>query len=366
MSYFCFEKDIIKKYKIDLSSSNIICINGGRNIGKTTSVFNYLFNGIVNINSKILIIRNSGEQIKNAKADFNSRLNGRYMVAGSLIYEVVVKKTKDDEVIYGRGDHVGYIGSISQFHNLKSMEAKDVNWVLFDEYAECDVLNIYDKFISMLKTFERFNKINVIMLGNRETLNNEWMNKWGVLPNTHDFQNDRYVQFSARGHFIELGSRNFEDLQNDKTLANELATFDAKSNAYLNMDGYKHDVTLKVKSFKEFKIKSYLYGIAMEEIPFALMILEDDSYLLAENATAINYIMENGYQMIAIDNLSYTLDYTVFASIEAKGKIIRLLVHLMKAGKLYFDSFNGLIYLKNLASLEKYYAVYNTRNGRKR
>lgn len=359
MGFFNLE-DCLKKYNIDTSNSALLCINGGRNTGKTTGTFNWLFGGDnprVNSNNKLLIIRNTGEQIKVAKQDFNSRMFGRYQVWGGLIYKLVKQEKANGDTTYGKGEHIGYIGSLSQFTNMKSVEAKDIRYVLFDEYAEHNLMSVYDKFITMLKTFERFNRIFVIMIGNRETLNNEWMLKWGVLPELFNFKEDRYVQFSPRGHFLELGSDQFADLENEKTLSNELAGFDSKSNAYLNEDMYKHDVTLKVKSFSSFTLKEVKFGVCFEEIPFALIELkEPNMYLLAEEPLAIQMLLNKKLSILSFDKVSYTLETTEYMKDSAKLKLVRLLVELYKNNQLYFDSFNGLEYLK-LAS--RFYEVNN-------
>lgn len=359
MGFFNLQ-ECIDKYNIDINESCILCLNGGRNTGKTTGTFTWLFEGKeprVNSANKILILRNSGEQIKVAKQDFNSRMFGKYQVWGGLIYKTTPTIKSNGDTMYSRGEHIGYIGSLSQFTNMKSVEAKDIRYVLFDEYAEHNLMSVYDKFITMLKTFERFNRIFVIMIGNRETLNNEWMLKWGVLPELHNFKEDRFVRFSKRGYFLELGSEQFADLENEKTLSNELAMFDSKSNAYLNADMYKQDVTLKVKSFKSFNLKEVKFGVCFEEIPFALIELEEENqYLLAEDSTAIEMLLSKKLSILSFDKVSYTLETTEYMKDTAKLKLVRLLVELYKNNQLYFDSFNGLEYLK-LAS--RFYEVNN-------
>ena len=355
--YFNLKEHIFKRYNIKEDGCCILCINAERNIGKTTAVFNYLFNEEnpkVDINNKILIIRNNGEQIKTAKQDFNARMMGKYQIWGNLVFKTITNTSKNGDITYSRGEHIGYVGSLTQFTNMKSVEAKNVRYVFFDEYAEVSSLNVYDAFISMLKTFERFNKIMVIMLGNRESLNNEWMLKWNVLPSEHNFTEDRFVQFSPRGYFFELGSNQFQSLGNHKTLSNELAKFDDKADNYLNHQGYKRDVTLDVKSFNSLKIKEYKYGIAFKMLPLAFVELEDGSFALIENHSSINYLEDNNFAILAIDELSYTLKQTTRVTYDTREKLIKQLIELWKNNLLYFDSFNGLYTIRECS---RYYRM---------
>ena len=346
--FFDLHKHIFEKYNIPEEGSKVICINAERNVGKTTALFNYLFgeNPKVDIDNKILIIRNTGEQLKTAKQDFNARLKGRYEIWGNLIYKMTESiNEKTGDIKYSRGDHIGYIGSLTQFTNMKSVEARNVKYVFFDEYAEVSSLNVYDAFISMLKTFERFNKIIVFMLGNRESLNNEWMLNWNVLPNEHNYKEDRFVHFSPRGYFIELGTNQFKTLGNDKTLSNELGNFNENTKNYLS-GGYKKDVTLSVKSYKYLKIKEFKFGIAFKLLPFALVELEGGDYGLLENKEAIEYLIKNNFCILAVDDLSYTMNTTTKMNLEGRSKVVRMLIELFRSDKLIFDSFNGLYTLQ--------------------
>ena len=355
MGFFEFQKDIIDNYQIDITQSAIICINAPRNIGKTTSIFNWLFiDKRVDSTNKVLIIRNTAEQIKTAKQDFNARLLGRYQIWGNLIYVSIPVIHKDGSITYSRGEHVGYVGSLTTFTNMKSVEAKDVKYVFFDEYAQDTSLNVYANFIAMIKTFERFNKILIILLGNRESANNEWMLKWNVLPNTTDFENNRMVQFSKRGWFIEMGSANYLDLNNSECLSNELATFDNDTNIYLNMDGYKKDFTLDVINYNSIKdnITNLFYGIIFNNLKFGLIEVNKDYAMLVNNNQLIDFMESKNFAFLAIDEISYVDKNSDKITIQSRLKIVKMLLKLYKNNLLKFDSFDGL---KTIQLITKYY-----------
>lgn len=350
--HFVNIQNILDKYQIEWKNNSVLlCLNAVRNNGKSTAAFNFFFeeNG-VNKDNQILLIRNTEEEIKNLKQDFNSRFFGRYIINGSLIYELKnCGVDKEGETIYKKNNHVGYIGAISTYQKLKSMRAEKIRWIFYDEYADKNVFDIYDKFISMIKTFERFNRVFILMLGNRETANNEFMNKWGVIPNTIDFNNDRFVQFSPRGYFIELGNKQFEALGNDKTLSNELAKFDYKSNLYLNEGLYKFDNSLKVVPYKNLDIERYVFGIAYKNVYFALVELKNGLAALIRDNEAREYLIKHNLEVLAFDSISYIEKETEMVDIETKSSLSRMIINFYKQDNLLFDSFDCLQFVENIS-----------------
>lgn len=343
---------ILDKYQIEWKNNSVLlCLNAMRNNGKSTAAFNFFFeeNG-VNEQNQILLIRNTEEEVKNLKQDFNSRFFGRYTISGSLIYEIKdCGLNKEGEAILKRGKHVGYVGAISTYQKLKSMKAENIRWILYDEYADKNVFDIYDKFISMIKTFERFNRVFILMLGNRETANNEFMNKWGVIPNTLDYDNDRFVQFSQRGFFIELGNKQFESLGNDKTLSNELAVFDYKSNLYLNQGGYKYDNSLKVVPFKNLDIDKYIFGLAYKNVYFALVTLKTGGCAICRDNEVKEYLINNRMEVLAFDSISYIEKETELIDMETRSNIATDIINFYKSDLLLFDSFDCLQFVENIS-----------------
>ena len=355
MGFFEFA-NLIKTIEYDFNKSGLVCINGPRNIGKSTAVLNYLFdanNPRVDVNNKILVVRNNEPQLITAKQDFNARFNNQYKVVNNMIYSLITKVKKDGTITTKVGDHVGYFGAISTYTNLKSVEAKNIKYIFYDEYAQTDLFGIYDKFISLLKTFERFNVVLTVMLGNRESKNNEYMNAWGVIPNQTGYEDDYIVKFSDNCYFVELGSNQFKDLKNEDTLANKLAKFNENSANYLINNHYKNDNELSVKNFNDFQIINVYYGVCYQNVEFGFCKLK----LKSENKKTLGIIKHNAIKQILKDNqfAIFNVDAdsildpnTDLIDKQKQVKIITFLINEFRNNNLYFDSFDGLIMIKEL------------------
>lgn len=356
--------DVLKKYNIDYENEScIFCVNTIRNVGKTTSCLNWLADR-VNPNKKVAFIRNNEEQLKAFKQDFNSRFAGRYMISGIMVWAVEkvleLDKEGNENVKYIKSNHVGYCGSISTYTKIKSIEAANIRYILFDEYNEdsLSIRHIYVKWINMIKTLSRFSKVFVIMLGNRDTPNNEFMVKWGVMPQKEDFTDDYFVQFSPRGYFLEMGSQQFDGLENDKTLANELAQFDDDSKRYLE-GGYAKAVTLQVVPWEKMIKRTFkpLWKAAVdgEMCVFGEFFHPDlriKAWALCHTTEAVEMIPN--LRAISLDSLSYQIGETTLNTQESIYKYIESLFRLHKKKLLYYDSFDVLTAMVSKMLVIKY------------
>lgn len=350
--YFNLESTL-KKYKVDWQTDScIFCVNAIRNVGKTTSALNWLMPQI-NQSRKIGFIRNNEEQLKAFKQDFNSRFAGKFMISGIMVYEVNTVTELDDDgneiTKYSKGHHVGYCGSISTYTKIKSIEAANIRYILFDEYNEADlaIRQIYVKWINMIKTLTRFNKVFILMLGNRDTPNNEFMVKWGVLPQTDEFYSDYFVKFSDRGYFLEMGSKQFDDLENDKTLANELAQFDNDSKRYLE-GGYAQKMTLQVVPYYVIIHNTFnpLFKVCLKGNIIAFGEFTHKIYgkvfCLVQEKCAIDKATSENLQTFSLDSLSYQSAESKLNTQESIYNIVEKIFRLHKKRKLFYDSFDIL------------------------
>lgn len=351
-NYFDIEK-VLDKYDIDWESDScIVCVNGIRNIGKTTNALNWLLPMVSN-RQKIGFIRNTDEQLKSFKQDFNARYAGQYMISGVMVWslrKVVTVDKEDNEVIsYVKEFHIGYCASISTYTKIKSIEAANIRFILMDEYNEADLIirNIYVKWINMVKTLSRFNKVFVLMLGNRDTPNNEFMVKWGVIPSRTLFEDDIYVKFSDRGHFIELGSKQFENLGNDKTLVNELAQFDKDSKRYLE-GGYASKFAFQVVPYDKIIKNSFnpFFKFAIKGTILAFGEFnhweKGKSYCLVSDLDAVEKATQENLQTYSLDSLSYQIKESKLNTSDSIYGMTLKLFREHKRGKLYYDSFDIL------------------------
>lgn len=243
--------DIKKNYNLQTVENKIYCINGGRNIGKSTSALKYAAKFSLKPKNKFVYLRNTGEQLMAAIKDLNNRFYNKFYFTMTHIYQLKQKKKKnldgEIEIIYVKDKVVGYTGTINAFDKLKSVEAADINYILYEEYNENTgrMVGIYKKFINLITTLVRFSKkVIILMLGNRDTANNEFMVNWGVEPR-ENLLDDITYQIDEMIYFSEIGDKTFLGLNNDKTIFYKLAQYDEETKRYLNggyIDGYKLDV----------------------------------------------------------------------------------------------------------------------------
>lgn len=346
-------QETLDKYKINWKSDSVIfCVNAIRNVGKTTSALNWLMPQ-VNGSNKIGFIRNNEEQLKAFRQDFNSRFAGKFMISGIMVYTVETIIGQDHEgnetLVYKKGNHVGYCGSISTYTKIKSIEAANLRFILFDEYNEADlaIRQIYVKWINMVKTLTRFNKVFILMLGNRDAPNNEFMVKWGVMPQTNEFFDDYFVKFSSRGYFLEMGSKQFDGLENDKTLANELAQFDNDSKRYLD-GGYAQKMTLQVVPYYVVIHKTFnaLFKLCLKGNIVAFGEFNHsqygESYAMVQEQEAIDIANKENLQTYSLDSLSYQVQESKLNTQESIYGIVEKLFRLHKKRKLFYDSFDTM------------------------
>lgn len=261
----------------------------------------------------------------------------------------MVDKEDNEVVKYEREHHIGYCASISTYTKIKSIEAANIRFIIMDEYNEADltIRNIYVKWINMVKTLSRFSKVFVIMLGNRDTPNNEFMVKWGVIPSKTLFKDDVYVKFSERGHFIELGSEQFENLGNDKTLANELAQFDSDAKRYLD-GGYASKFAFQVvpydKIIKETFNPFFKFAIKGTVLAFGEFNHweKGKSYCLVSDTDAVDKATAENLQTYSLDSLSYQLADSKLNTTDSIYGMTLKLFREHKRGKLFYDSFDIL------------------------
>lgn len=350
--YFDLE-EVLRRYNIDYKSDScIVCINTIRNVGKTTSALNWLTPRISN-KAKVGFIRNNEEQLKTFKQDFNARYAGKFLISGSLVWSLkkIVEFDKDDNEIvkFEKDEHVGYCASISTYTKIKSVEAANIRYILMDEYNEADlsIRNIYIKWVNMVKTLSRFNQVFILMLGNRDTPNNEFMVKWGVLPQTSLFHEDNYVKFSERGHFIEMGSAQFDGLENDKTLINELAQFDSDSKRYLE-GGYSVQMTYQVVPYDKIIKETFnpFFKLAIKGIVLTFGEFyhwkKKKAYALVRDEHALALAKSENLETYSLDSISYQLSESRLNTSESITGMVMKLFREHKRGQLFYDSFDVL------------------------
>lgn len=363
MGFFNFE-EFIKKHNIPFwTKSCCLCMVGERNCGKTTSPLNTFMDRAAP-NYKILIVRNTEKQLKTQVQDFNNRFLGRFMIQGGMVYRVVVtqkyrRKSREDTYdYYKRGECVGYVADLNNHHNYKSVEAKDVKMIFMDEIIQLDNIQMfYEKLVNLLMTFARFNRPSILMIGNRDSVNNEIMVSWEIEPQLTAPKEDVVYHIAENTFYVDLGTEQFKDLyqreDGESHIVKTIAKFNYIANNYINEGGYLVDYSLNVVPFKKklaatFKPK---FLVTFGERVAAFGECLDNKYCIVKHPEAIKIAQEykeNGKSLMTLplDTEGYLVLDSELVSRDVVDKWLRTFLMLYKKGELYCDSFEMFDWLK--------------------
>lgn len=369
MPYFDIEQKC-KEHNIPLDNekSKIIFIVGERDIGKTWSILNYVFNKKkIDIKNKIAFMRNTQEQFKKFRAEFNSYFAQQYKMTTTNVFNMkqseVVTKEKEKIDIWTQNEMVGYCTTINNPANAKGVFTSDTKWLIYDEFIEDREMNQFQNFIDIYMTYLRNSEITAFCLANRVTPNNEFLVKFGIEVNT-DFTNDNvYEVIPNEVWYIDLGTEQFKDIHKGGTLAHRLAKFDKSTDRYLNKGGYLIEPSLKIIPYEK-AIKpsaTIICGFVLSDKKITLVkFLRNNTevYALVENDTAFNDRLKNGLAVFSLNKEAYQNEESIINSSEQQNKWVQWIVTQYKKGLLYFDSFDvsDLVQLRlNLVSFEDFF-----------
>lgn len=355
MPFFNFN-NFLKKHKIDFwNQSTLLALIGERNVGKTTSPLTEMMKKASSDN-KILIARLTNIQLKTQVADFNNRFSNQYISQAGMIYKLVPytkfnKLTQDDETLYKRGECIGYMADVSNYHNYKSVEAKDVKMIFIDEVIQLDIIPLfYEKLMNLLMTFARFNKPSILLVGNRDTPNNELMVLWEIEPTEIAPKEDRVINFDKNCYYVELGSDQFKDLYSDDDphIVKTLSKHHSQTDLYMNYGGYLIKNAMNVLPFKK-RIKETFdakYMITFGKRVAVVGTFENDKLVVCINQEAIDIAESEKLITIPLDSEGAINRQSITTTIETSEKITKQLLIQYKKGNLYCDSFELLNYLE--------------------
>lgn len=325
-----------------------------RNVGKSYATYQHILDqGGFTPTSKVLFIRNTDKEVKTMINDFKSRFN-QFVVKGSMIYEkknevMVNKKTGTEVPVEKAGELVGYFADISNYHNFKSMEAKDVKHIFYEEFNEAkqSVDHLYFKFINLIKTFSRFNNPFIYLLGNKDGFRNDFFVNWDIRLNDDPETNLVQEITSATGRVIgvwyDLCIGNFKALKNDETTADLLASLDKETARYA-AGGFKDPTTDIVLSYKRILpdlVVSHRFGISGYDVLFG-KIKDTDSYGLVriENCDGTEFEHYNERKLIVLDSDSvYLQPNPTIPDTTTTIDFMKRLFFLITSRRLLFDSY---------------------------
>lgn len=362
MGFFNFS-DFCNKHNIPFfEKSCCVCIVGERNTGKTTSPLN-MFMERASEKNKVLICRTTEKQLKMQVNDFNNRFKGRFQIWGGLIYKLIPynkinQRNVEDDTYYRRGECVGYAADLNNYHNYKSVEAKDVKMIFFDEVIQLDQVQLfYEKLINLFMTFARFNNPSILMIGNRDTPNNEIMVSWEIEPMLEAPKEDIVYNVGPNTWYVDLGTDQFKDLYDitdgrDPHIVKTLAKFNATTDLYLNEGGYLQEFSLKVVPFKKKLQDTFdpLYLCTFGERLCVLGHCFDGKLCIVKHPEAIEIAKEQKLETFPLDAKGYLVPDSVLTTREVSDKILKTMLIEYKKGNLFCDSFELLDFIKQRMS----------------
>lgn len=338
-----------------------------RNAGKSYATYKDMdAKKIFTPKRKGLIFRNTDKELIQTKRDFANRYKGRLLVKGDFIYNIEIHEIeKDGENIKVQktGEVVGYFASINNYINYKSIEAKDVIYIMYEEFNEDTVIarNIYFKFINILKTFERFNKLEkIIMLGNKDGFDSDFFVNWGIIP-ADDSRITKITEikddYGIIGVVFDMGANEFIGLNNSQTISNRLGSFDARTNNYMNMAGFLKEHSKRVINFKEilptFKPEFY---ISIDENKYIFGEFEKGKAILSPwnfpetNLKLVNYSFDISSSLMRGAMILDNADHI---------DLIDFLFKNEKANNIFYDSYDSKMSYKNLLVTHKRFIQNN-------
>lgn len=338
-------KNLWKKYP-QYKDLQLQVVLGPRNIGKSTASYNLMTKKAFNQDNKITLMRNTDTELQTMKGDFNNRFSGKYKFVGDFIYEL--KKTEKPDY-FQLGQIVGYGVAVSTYTKYKSVEARGIKYIFYEEFNEDTALgrNIYANFINLITTLIRFNDTKILMVGNKDSFDNDFFINWDIIPK-ENFEKDEIFEIKNGNKIIgvcyDLGTNQFDDLDNQSTLFYELGQLDNRTKNYV-LGGYKHTINTQVKNHKVLK-ESFQHRFNFE--------LNEGTYAVGKcnNYWAVlspwNYL-DKSKPSYALTKIAH-LKGTTLAK-DDTNNIYEFLMRSFKNKKLLFDSYDTLINFENVAVL---------------
>lgn len=333
-----------------------------RNCGKSYDSYKVLEKESLTPTNKALFLRNTDNELKTMKNDFKARFKDKFIVQGDFIYNVKYVKIKTDgeEIEVAKKDElVGYFAAINTYTNYKSVEAKDINYIFYEEFNEDSSIgkNIYTKFINILKTFERFNKVKLLMVGNKDAFDSDFFINWDITPNfgTQDLITEIYT-FDGKnliGCCYDLTEENFKDLDNASTLANQLAMLDNRTKQYA-LGFYLKQHNRRVISFKYLK-EDFIpnFSIAIDENVFLLGQNQKGEYILLSPWNWKEVFDNTNYPIYSFDLYSGLLRQAKILDTENQNRLIEFIYKNEKIENLFYDSYDTRQLIKDLIFVYK-------------
>lgn len=257
-------------------------IQAERNMGKSYGTWEFIEKEIwikSNFTERIAYLRTNLTKLKPIKSFFNSKYKGRYLMTDTHIWKVEFdeqgKEIKENRI------ELGVVVGVMNEENWRSGEFSNYRLIFWDEYNEATQQDsIYEHWVNLFKTIERKQpNLIAILVGNKIDESNDILVNLEIeLPDYIEQKDDYLIKVQDkkgedRIYFIDISKDTFKHLDQDNQLANVWATFNEKTDIFLNKGGYLNRLTSdvlvyrkriepskQIKYFVSFEDKVYEYG----------------------------------------------------------------------------------------------------------
>lgn len=348
-----------------LKSGGFILCNGGRNIGKSTDIWNKKAE-IWDKGGITIYMRNTEIQVKTAVAQEGLPVDmSKYIVTQKGVYRRVLK----NKIVNGepwdyevRGEKVCHFVALTTYLKEKSNAFNNVSLIFWEEYNQIEqfALHTFHSFINLMKTIERFKKVTIILIGNRDTTNNEIMTALELEPVTN-LTKTVIEQFDINMYFIEVCDSEFKHLNNANTIADKLAQYNRDTRNYV-AGGYMEDDSILVLPYNK-QIKPtfeplFRISLLKEDATYGSFNYRDkkckaivyDKNVLDDEA--LKWYKTKAY--ISLDKRSDIIKQTTILDDDDSLELRESLFMNLKNNNIYFSSFIFKELLENFITLDKY------------
>lgn len=356
--------------QINWKNENLnVIINAPRNIGKSVGIIDYFIFPEIweksNYDHKVIFLRYNQARLDQWKTDMidkygeKIRIDSKYVIYLRKFDENGKELFQDEKII-------GYGVGLNNASKVLSGRFENVRMIFWDEYNElATFLDVYQKWIMLFKTVERFNKpfLSVLSGNKNDGVNNDILINLGIdgedMEEMGKDGEDVILKITKSIFYIDIANDTFSHLKNNDTSANEWASLNSTTNEYLNNGGYlvkcpsnvlvydrKVAPTKYIKSIFSMRGRLFEYGSFINKNKECFYFHE-----IQENNTNL--------PTIAFD-LQSDMEYkeaTKFWDEENYQNLALHLKHQIKNKCLYFTSYNAKLILEGyiLAVIDMYY-----------
>lgn len=324
-------------------------VEAGRNMGKSYGTWEFIENEIwlkSNFTQRIAYLRTNMTKLKSVKSFFNSKYAGKYLMTDTHIWKIELDE-KGKEIKERRVELGAVIGVMNE-ENWRSGEFANYVMIFWDEYNESTTQpDLFTHFVNLTKTIERMTpNLLIVLVGNKINQSNDILvnleietpayNEMTDEEKNDDFVFAYYDEDSGFPFliFVSIAYNTFKHLAQENKLANRLASFNDRTNRFMNgaeyLDKKPQNVLLyRTKILPTRKIKFYVSNNEN--------IFEYGSF---ERGVYFHKVEDKlpGYKTIALDLAGFYYEGDANNQLDKKDRedFAQLLINKNKNNQLFF------------------------------